>query len=83
MATNKILGYVISAVGLIVLLLSFSKLRTALKLTLPSAISETILIISGIVILLVGIFLIVKSGGRKVGEVPIYHGKEVVGYRRV
>ena len=84
MAMNKLLGYIVSVVGIIILALSFSQVRTALNLTLPAALSDTILIIAGLVVLAIGAFIISKGGGSKKGaEVPIYHGKEIVGYRRI
>jgi len=84
MDTNKIIGYVISVMGVLIVFLSFSQLRTVLNISLPAAITENTLIIIGVGALVVGIFFIYRAGGmgKKHKEVPIYHGKEIVGYRR-
>ncbi len=84
----KILGYLLSAVGIIGLALSYKEVRTALNLTLPQALSETTLMIISLVVLAVGVLFVLKSGKggkhkQRAMEVPIYHGKEIVGYRRV
>ena len=81
---NKTLSYIITAIGLIIFALSFQSVQTALKLKLPSSLSTNVLTIISIIILAVGLFLIVKtSSGEKVKEVPIYKGKDIVGFRRV
>lgn len=82
---NKILGYIISAVGVIIILLSFSQIQKALKITMPTFLTTNILTIVGVVILAIGVLLIIKlkSGSKKLHEVPIYHGEKLVGYRRV
>ena len=80
----KILGYTLSIIGLIGLLLTFEQVKSALKIPLPEGLTNNILTIISIVIVLVGVFIIIKSGSsRKVTEVPIYHGKKVVGFRRL
>lgn len=86
---NKIIGYVIAILGIIGLAAwSVPEIRTfietAIKIKLPS---DTILLIAGIVITAVGLFLAIKSRGigfgrKRVNEVPIYKGNQVVGYRR-
>lgn len=84
MALNKIIGYILSVFGIAALLLSFDAVQKASGLTMPSSLSNTVLTIIGLVLLGIGMFLIVKTGGSgKVKEVPIYHGKEIVGYRRI
>jgi len=80
---NKSIGYVLIAVGFIVFLLSFPQVSNAVKLPIPAGITSNIIMIIGIVVLAIGAFFVSKSGNGKVKEVPIYHGKEVVGFRRV
>jgi len=85
MIAKKIIGYILGAAGIIFLVLSYEQVRTQAGIVLPEPITETYLLISGIVLALVGAFFIFnKKGGRKKQspEVPIYHGKEIVGYRR-
>lgn len=83
----KILGYIIAIIGIAVLATgSINEIKTfvttSLKINLEQ-IGDINLIIAGVVLAVVGIFLVVKSPkGRKTVELPIYHGKNVVGYRR-
>ena len=83
--TGKTAGYLISAIGLIGLLASsFEQVKQ--NLSFLKGIPDTQLTIISLVILAVGIFIIAKTGtGKTKGEkeVPIYKGKEVVGFRRV
>ena len=71
--------------GLVIVALSYKALRDALKLTLPAAIPETYLLIAGVVLAVAGVFLVMGKGRKKekLSEVPIYHGKDVVGFRRI
>jgi len=79
---NKTVGYIAIGVGLVVLLASsFQQVKSALFLT---AISNIILTVVGIVVLGIGVFILSKfSRSKKEKDVPIYKGKEVVGYRRI
>ncbi|MDO8563559.1 MAG: hypothetical protein Q7R87_00965 [Nanoarchaeota archaeon] len=84
MITNKILGYSLSGVGVIIILLSFSQIQKALKITFPSFLTTNVLTILGVIILAVGSFVLIKTSSKgKLTEVPIYHGEKVVGYRRI
>lgn len=83
MTPKKIFGYIVSLAGLAgVLAYAIPEVRA--RVPLPEQMSETILLGVSIVLVLVGLFLVTRSGGRgrKQGEVPIYQGKEIVGYRR-
>ena len=85
MATKKLIGYVLSLVGLAGLLLSFESVTEALKITLPTFLSSNNLLIISLALLVVGIFSLYNKGSSKKQkdvEVPIYKGKEIVGYRR-
>lgn len=86
---NKITGYVIAIIGLIgIAAWSTSDIRAfienLIKIKLPA---DNPLLIASIVIIIIGIFLVIKSGrfrsGRKSPEVPIYRGRNLVGFRRV
>lgn len=86
----KILGYIIAIIGIIILatgVIDEAKtfVETSLKLKLDQ-INDITIIIAGIIVVLIGIFIIYKSPylrpRRKGIEVPIYHGRNIVGYRR-
>tara|TARA_Y100000034_G_C6822179_1_gene370399 strand:- start:100 stop:351 length:252 start_codon:yes stop_codon:yes gene_type:complete len=81
---NKILGYIISAIGLIALALTFDPIKSALNIPLPAQLNTTMLTIIAIVLLAIGIFLIIKGSkaSQKHKEVPIYKGKKIIGYRQ-
>lgn len=83
---KKILGYILFIAGLAGVALSFSVIRTPLKITIPAPLTELTLMVAGIVLLLIGAFLSFGgrgSGGQKAAEVPIYQGKNIIGYRKV
>ena len=82
----KIIGYILALIGLVGIASSVvPQIGTALALPLPEQLSGTTFLIIAVVITIIGIFFITRGGGRRKGkgrEVPIYHGKDVVGYRR-
>ena len=81
---SKILGYIITTMGLVIFVISFQTVQTVLKLKIPAGLSTDILTIIAIAVLAVGLFFVVKtSSSGKIKEVPIYHGKDIVGFRRV
>lgn len=81
---QKIIGYVLTLVGILGIIVSGDGVQQALSLKLPAALSPNVVLISGIIVAGVGLALAVKSGSRKQPEeVPIYEGKNVVGYRRM
>lgn len=86
---KKVLGYILAAIGLVGLLASsVPSVREKVFSFLPESVIGLIgtsLVIVSIIILGVGIFFLVmvgKSGKQKHKEVPIYKGKEIVGYRQ-
>ncbi len=86
---NKILGYIVAIIGLIILLTSqFPQFKTALKplkpLTQIAQIPDLYLTIGGVIIILIGVFLIIKDSTKKskISELPIYKGKDLIGFRR-
>ncbi len=79
----KLLGYIISLIGLAGIALTFEPIKKASGIILPAQLTPLILTIASVIILLVGLFLVSRSSSVKAGaEVPIYHGKQIVGYRR-
>jgi len=81
---KKIIGYIISIIGLAAIA-SYTVPEIKSNIPLISALTDTTLLIAGLIIIAVGVFIVIKSGGggrQKLTEVPIYQGKDVVGYRR-
>ncbi|MEI6849935.1 MAG: hypothetical protein WCK29_02770 [archaeon] len=81
---NKIVGYVVAILGIFILAVGvIPPLKTAIKI-IPTAINDVTIMALGLLIAAVGIFFIYSGSGKKQSaEVPIYQGKEIVGYRRV
>jgi hypothetical protein len=82
---NTILGYTFSGLGLIALVSSFTQVKLYLAKYLPvlSGIGDIYLQIAGGVLVLLGVyFMMGKKGSKQASEVPIYQGKNIVGYRR-
>ena len=78
----KILGYILAVIGVIgIAAWAVPEVRSAIPNM--GQLGDTPLIIASAALLIVGIFLIIRSGGgRQRKEVPIFQGKNVVGYRR-
>ena len=76
----KLTGYILAIIGLIIVILS---LNTG-KLSIPAAIKPAYIMILGLVLVIFGILLVLGKGKSKQAaeEVPIYKGKQIVGYRR-
>lgn len=77
---NKILGYILAVLGLVALALTVPSISNAFKIALSASLITT-LTIAGLALLVIGIIIVSKSSTPKVKEVPIYHGKDVVGFR--
>jgi len=80
---KKILGYILSLAGIIGLAIPYiPQLKKAIPL--PSTITPYLTVIS-IILVSIGIFFIMQAGsskGKQAKEVPIFRGKNVVGYRQ-
>jgi len=78
---NKILGYVLAALGLGGLALSSGNI-------FPD-IPKLVILIPAMVLVAIGVMILIVTGDKSKGgksrqvekEVPIYQGKEIVGYR--
>jgi len=82
----KAIGYILAIIGLAALALSINGVRKVISLEMPAQLNNTVLTIAGIALLIIGIFIAIKSSpssGGKHSEVPIYQGSQIVGYRRV
>ena len=82
MNIKSIVGYIIAIVGVIIVAIGvLDPLKAAFGL---ESIKSLYIMIAGLIITIAGIIPIFKSdSGQKVTEVPIYHGKDVVGFRRL
>ena len=80
---NKTIGYVLLAAGAVVGALSYPEIRTALKISIPTTVADFYILAIGAALLIVGAIISFKGSGKQPAEVPIYHGKHIVGYRRM
>lgn len=81
---HKSIGYILALVGLIALGLSTVGSQSLQdSLGLDNKVADNTVMIAGIILIAIGILFIVKGSSSKITEVPIYKGKEVIGYRRV
>jgi len=82
---SKILGYVLSVAGIGVIALgAVPNLREAVSIV-PASVSDVYIMGAGLVVVAFGVFLLSRgsSKGKQPAEVPIYEGKNVVGFRRM
>ena len=80
----RIIGYLISLIGLIALALTLDPVRKIVNITALDSIPKLTLTIVGLVLVIVGVIIASRfSYGRgRSAEVPIYRGNRIVGYRR-
>ena len=57
---KKIISYVIALVGLVVVLLSFGKVRSAILPSFPAYITDNMLIAIGLVIVIIGVGIVLR-----------------------
>ena len=79
---NKVVGYSVSIIGLVVMALGFG--MVPFKIALLDGIAGNLIAGAGVVLIIVGVVLSLISRGKKQvkEEVPIYEGDTIVGYRR-
>jgi multisubunit Na+/H+ antiporter MnhG subunit len=86
---KKVIGYAVSLVGLLVLIVAVGILK--LKISIIENMSSTYIMVFGMILVLIGVFLIIMDGKAGKGknhveELPIYEGtgkkRKIVGYRR-
>ena len=83
---HKVIGYVLAGVGVVGLAAStFSPQTFQETIGLGKNIADTTITIASLIVTAVGIIFLAKGkqGSKQASEVPIYHGKNVVGYRRL
>jgi len=82
----RVIGYVILAIGIILLVINLEiikQLNDVLPETMKKNVGNRMGIFIGVVVFIAGIFLVLQKTKKKEKEVPIYKGKEVVGFRRM
>ena len=82
---KNIIGYIIAIIGIIAIAtFLFEPVKSIIDPFLPKQITTTTLLITGVILLIIGIFLITRGSEskRKKVEVPIYEGTKIVGYRK-
>lgn len=82
------IGYLLGIVGVVGIAIgSIPQIQALLKipLALAGVRSDYVIIGISLLILLLGVLMISKGGssGKQPAEVPIYQGKNIVGYRRM
>lgn len=82
---SKILGYAVTFAGLVVLALGVKPVNSAISEVIPffSSISQSYFLVAGLLVAAAGVVVLKFASPGQPKEVPIYHGKKVVGYRRM
>ena len=83
---KRVFGYVLIILGLLLLGSGITPVYEKIVSVVPyfATFNSLALMVSGFLFLLVGAFILRgSSSGRQSNEVPIYHGKNVVGFRRM
>ena len=83
---NKIIGYVLSAVGVVLLLFTLKPIKSSITTMIPFVqnVPDYVIIGAGLILMIFGVFIVKQfSGPKQPVEVPIYQGKNVVGFRRM
>ena len=82
---NRGLAYIFIIIGLVILALGIKPVNEAVSPKIPflNQVPSLYLIIAGVVLLFIGLIIARQGGSRQAPEVPIYHGKNIVGFRRM
>ena len=77
------MGYTLSILGLIGLSLTFDKVKEITQIKFLESITNFQMMIISVVVIVMGIILLRgKKSSQSKGDIPIYQGKKVIGYRR-
>lgn len=79
---NKLIGYLFMILGVAGLAMMLESVKKMLNIGFISSMSNMTLTIISVVLIVLGIIVTLRSPARTEAEVPIYEGKNVVGYRR-
>lgn len=83
----KLIGYILGLVGLAgIVVTSIPQFKGVI--TMPAKVmgipgDTALLLISAALVIIGIIFIVGRSGGKQAKEVPIYAGKNIVGFRRM
>ena len=83
---KRSVGFILLVLGLILLALGVKPVHEQIVKSMPQlgGIDPIVLLGIGVALLVIGIIIMKgASSGKQAEEVPIYHGKEIVGYRRL
>jgi len=86
---NKVLGYVIAVIGIVLIALSTAFTQVISKISFLQGIKQIYILAAGIVFVVIGIFFVLSSDSsvKQPREVPIYEGegkkRKVIGYKRM
>ena len=86
---NKVLGYVIAVIGIVLIALSTAFTQVISKSCVLHGIKQIYILAAGIVFVVIGIFFVLSSDSsvKQPREVPIYEGegkkRKVIGYKRM
>ena len=78
---TKLFAYAAALIGLAGIAVSTPKIYSSLSFL--SIVPSKYFLIIGVILVGVGVILVSSSGKSKGKEVPIYKGKEIIGYRIV
>ena len=80
---KKLIGYIIVLVGLVGIA-AYAIPQVREQIPLPAQVDDLTLLIASIIIAAVGVFFVMRGDGKskKGREVPIFQGRDVIGYRR-
>ena len=91
---KAIIGYILSGLGIVTLALSQEKIKSSLSLTFLNALSSTVILAIGGILVVAGLVVLIMSNNSSKSspiqqakeEVPIYEGegkhRKIVGYRK-
>jgi multisubunit Na+/H+ antiporter MnhB subunit len=84
---KKVISYILVVLGLGILAIGVKPVNDEAVKSLPflAQINGNYLMVAGIVVILIGVIVLrtFSGTGKQPSEVPIYHGKNVVGFRRM
>ncbi len=82
---GKLLGYILAGLGLVGIALGSETGLSLVPLSFIQNINPNFILYPGVVLTVLGIVILIinsNKSGKTPKEVPIYKGKEIVGYRR-
>ncbi|MBX4196237.1 hypothetical protein KW805_01475 [Candidatus Pacearchaeota archaeon] len=78
---DKKIGYILLVVGALIVVSTLDFVKKTIHLNL--GLSDWMVALIGGIIFIIGAYSVGGGRSKQSQEVPIYHGKNIVGYRRV